>query len=125
LDNYFLLWSKILGKEKFSPAVKEILDEIMLNMPEVKPGKMFGYPAYYVNKKLAVFIYYDGVVLKLPDELYNKLMSSESSKAKPFSLLNKGKGKNWTIIHHETPEEFEQDFDILGTAVQYIHSLTL
>lgn len=108
------------GKEKYLPAVKEILDEIFLNMPEVKPGKMFGYPAYFVNRKLAVFIYYDGVVLKLPEELYKKLLKSENRKAEPFSLLNKGTGKNWTIIYHHSPEEFEQDFDIFGAAVQFV-----
>jgi hypothetical protein len=130
-----------LKKEKFSQENKEIIDEIFLNIPEVKAGKMFGYPAYYVNnspqggapvifrntknnKKLVAFLYYEGIVVKVPDDLYKSLIISETRKAEPFLPLNKGTGKNWVVIYRDTPEEFQQDYDIFGVAVQYILSLT-
>jgi hypothetical protein len=36
---------------KFSPEHKAVLDNLLLGHPLVRPGKMFGFPAYYVGKR--------------------------------------------------------------------------
>jgi hypothetical protein len=41
-----------LGKIKFNIEHKKVLDEFLLKTPGVVSGKMFGYPAYYIQKKL-------------------------------------------------------------------------
>ena len=36
----------------FNPEHKAVLDDLLLDNPLVRPGVMFGFPAYYVGKKL-------------------------------------------------------------------------
>jgi len=56
---------------------KEILDSFLLKMPGAVPGKMFGYPAYYVGKKLVACVYEEGVGIKDPENLANSLMGKD------------------------------------------------
>jgi len=39
-------------KAQYNLKHKEVLDSFLLDVPIVKPGKMFGHPAYYVGGKL-------------------------------------------------------------------------
>jgi hypothetical protein len=41
------------------------LEQVMRDIPDAKPGKMFGMPAYKVGGKLAVGLYADTVTLKV------------------------------------------------------------
>ena len=50
----------------FNPKHKEVLDSVLLQMPGVVAGTMFGYPAYYINKKLFACLYEEGVGIKVP-----------------------------------------------------------
>jgi hypothetical protein len=50
----------------FNPNHKIVLDNLLLSHPLVRAGKMFGFPAYYVGKKLCICLYEDGVGIKLP-----------------------------------------------------------
>jgi len=36
----------------FNPKHKGVPDSVLLQVPGVVAGTMFGYPAYYINKKL-------------------------------------------------------------------------
>jgi hypothetical protein len=45
----------------YIPEHKAVLDDFLLTLPGVHAGKMFGYPAYYVNKKLFACVYGEGV----------------------------------------------------------------
>ncbi len=42
-----------MSKAKFNPRNKMIVDSILLKQPSVVSGIMYGYPAYYTNKKLS------------------------------------------------------------------------
>jgi hypothetical protein len=53
---------------KFNPEHKAVLDELLLGYDEVSSGKMFGFPGYYVGKKLCICLYEQGVGIKLPEE---------------------------------------------------------
>lgn len=59
---------------KFNSNHKEALDQMLLDIPGVRPGKMFGYPAYYAGQKLSICIVEDGVGVKLPAETAEKLL---------------------------------------------------
>ena len=50
----------------FSADHKAALDELLLGYPGLRPGKMFGFPAYYAGAKLCITLYEAGVGLKLP-----------------------------------------------------------
>jgi hypothetical protein len=49
----------------YDPKVAEALAQVMREVPEAKPGKMFGMPAYKVKGKLAVGMFESFVVIKL------------------------------------------------------------
>jgi len=60
-------------KAKFNLKHKEVLDTFLLDMPFVKPGKMYGHPAYYVGGKLFASLYMEGVCVKVPESLKKEL----------------------------------------------------
>ena len=63
----------------FNPEHKAILDEMLLDHPHVRPGKMFGFPAYYVGRKLCICLYQQGVGVKLPEESAAKLLETDQN----------------------------------------------
>ena len=52
----------------FNSEHKAVLDDLVLSHPNVQPGKMFGFPAYYAGKKLCICLYEQGVGVKLPEQ---------------------------------------------------------
>lgn len=76
-----------MGKLTFNPEHRAILDPLLLRIPGVAAGKMFGYPAYYVNKKLFACVYGEGVGVKVPEEVATKLLSKRH--IVPFQPLGK------------------------------------
>ena len=54
-----------MAKARYNQKIKESLDLFLLGLPGIVPGKMFGYPAYYVGKKLFACVYEDGVGIKV------------------------------------------------------------
>jgi hypothetical protein len=61
----------------FNPNHKIVLDNLLLSHPLVRAGKMFGFPAYYVGKKLCICLYEDGVGIKLPASSVARLLESD------------------------------------------------
>jgi hypothetical protein len=53
-------------KVEFDDAQKLVLDEMLLNLPGAKAGKMFGLPGYWTGGKLFACLFGPGVGLKLP-----------------------------------------------------------
>ncbi|MBU0973941.1 MAG: hypothetical protein KKC20_25105 [Proteobacteria bacterium] len=45
----------------FNPNHKIVLDNLLLTNPLFNAGKMFGFPAYYVNNKLCICLYEQGL----------------------------------------------------------------
>ena len=63
-----------ISKVQFNPKHKEVLDSFWLNIPFVKPGKMYGHPAYYIGGILFVSLYMDGVCIKVTEPSVNGLL---------------------------------------------------
>lgn len=85
------------NSKKYWTALKSQVDKILLPDSSVKPGLMFGYPAYYVNGKLAICHYENGIALKLPVVTGLKLRKANVS-CKSFCPMGKKMGDNWVII---------------------------
>ncbi len=105
---------------KFNPKHKEVLDDFLLKIPEVRPGKMFGYPAYYVGRKLFASLYLDGVCLKLPKPRVDELLIQEDYGS--FEPMGK-KMKEWILITHINSEDYLEDKKIFSESIQYVLSL--
>ena len=88
---------------------KETLDLILLKLPKVKEGKMFGYPAYYIQGKLFACIMEDGVCIKIPEALVQKLIKEK--RAIPFERMGR-KMREWVQLNRENSKNYIKDKNI-------------
>jgi hypothetical protein len=105
----------------FNSEHKIILDEMILDNPNVRPGKMFGYPAYYVSKKLSICLYEQGVGVKVPGKIAGKLLESDLNVA-PFRPLGKPKMRKWIQINLTHSEDYRQYMPLFEESIRYLLS---
>jgi hypothetical protein len=110
-----------MNKVQYNPKHKGILDTFLLDNDYVKPGKMFGLPAYYVGGKLFTSLYMDGVCVKLPETRVKELLQNEGYT--PFQPRGR-KMKEWILITHKNSEEYLNDKTIFQESIQYVASIT-
>ncbi len=99
---------------------KKALDNIMQTVPGVRPGKMFGYPAYYVGRKMFTSFYEDGVCAKVPLELKERLIEDEN--IEPFIAMGRHI-KKWVLIKVTSAVDYQKYADIFKTSAEYVDEL--
>lgn len=107
---------------KYIADYKNALDKLLLDSKKTVEGKMFGYPAYYVNKKLAICHYHEGIVIKLPEEIALKIIK-ERNDCEPFCPSGKQMGKNWVILFPETVKDIDADKSLYLKSIAFVKSL--
>lgn len=110
-----------MTKAIFSPEVKKAIDSILLRNPSVVSGKMFGYPAYYINRKLFACIYEKGVGVKIPADLANQLIVKKDIVY--FQPMGRARMKEWVQINRENPEDYLKDEELFATSMSFVASL--
>ena len=103
----------------YNPEHKAVLDEILLGHPHIRPGKMFGFPAYYVGKKLCICLYEQGVGVKLPELLVKKLLETDPHVI-PFQPLGKSRMREWVQINLTRSEDYRGYLSIFEESIQYL-----
>jgi hypothetical protein len=96
----------------FNPKHKAVLDDLLLGLPHVRAGRMFGFPAYYVGKKLCICLYEEGVGIKLPEKSATKLLEIDPN-AMPFRPLGKPKMREWVQINLVCSEDYRKYKSVL------------
>ena len=104
---------------RFDSGHKTVLDEILLEYPLVRAGKMFGFPAYYVGKKLCVCLYEQGVAIKVPQETAARLLK-EDPNAVPFQPLGKPKMREWIQINLSRSEEYHRYQSLFEESIRFL-----
>jgi len=107
-----------MNKAKYNQMVKASLDSFLLEVQGVTPGKMFGYPAYYVGKKLFACVYGDGVGIKVPESLAKELIGSEG--IIDFRPMGRAKIREWIQINRQNPEDYLNDRQIFKASIEYV-----
>jgi hypothetical protein len=110
-----------MSKPSVEPDRKTVLDTLLLNLPGVVEGKMFGCSAYYVNGKLFACIYGDGVGVKVPEEIASKLLSEKH--VAPFQPLGKPKMREWIQINRVRPADYRKDISVFRTSVEFVSQI--
>jgi hypothetical protein len=105
---------------KFNPAHKEVLDDVLLQFPGVVGGRMFGYPAYYINRKLFACIYEKGVGIKVPEKVAESLVGRKGIVR--FQPRGRKPMKEWIQINREHSEDYRRDQEILKISIDYVSS---
>lgn len=106
----------------FNNEHKKVLDNILLPNPLIREGKMFGYPAYYVGKKLSICLYEEGVGVKIPQKSAETLLASDK-KVTPFQPMGKARMREWIQINVEDPQDLLKYQTLFDESIQYILSL--
>jgi hypothetical protein len=102
----------------FNPKHKEVLDALLLQVPGVTSGKMFGFPAYYTGRKLFACIYGEGVGIKVPEKVAGSLVGQEGIIR--FQPLGRKPMKEWIQITRERSEDYRNDLEILKVSIEYV-----
>jgi hypothetical protein len=111
-----------MAQAKYDQDIKSVVDSIMLEIPGVVSGKMFGYPAYYINGKLIACIYQDGVGMKVPEVKAQELLKEVN--IIHFQPMGRRKMREWIQINHADANAYLEDQSLFEEAVTYIRSLT-
>ena len=111
-----------MGKANYDPEIKNVLDSFLMKIPVVESGKMFGYPAYYVNKRLFACVYENGVGIKVPFDMANDLVGKEG--IIPFVPMGRNKMKEWIMINRDLPEDHLNDIEIFERSIEFVRSLS-
>ena len=109
-----------MAKVQFNPKHKEVLDSFLLNIPIVKPGKMYGHPAYYVGGKLFASLYIDGVCVKVPESLASELLKKKE--IVHFQPMGR-KMREWIQINRNKSEDYLKDQDIFDASIEFVSSI--
>ena len=94
-------------------AVSELLSDI----PDVRKGRMFGYPAFYVGRRMFAYLYGEGVGLKLPQAQAQAQL--HDGHALPFQPYGKAKMREWIELRHGEVRDYWRDRKLFLDAVAY------
>ena len=103
----------------FNSEHKDVLDDMLLGYIHVRPGKMFGFPAYYAGKKLCICLYEQGVGVKLPEQSAAKLLEADRN-AVPFQPMGKPKMREWIQINLSRSEDYRQYKSMFDESIRYL-----
>lgn len=108
--------------EKFNEDHKAVLDDMLLEHPGVRAGKMFGYPAYYAGEKLSICLYEDGVGVKVPEKTAIRLLE-EDPNITHFQPLGRRKMREWIQINLDNSDVYRDYFEVFKMSVEFVLSL--
>jgi hypothetical protein len=111
-----------MSNAKFSPEIKDVLDQFLLGIPGVTAGKMFGYPAYYIRDKLFACIYDSGVGIKVPEKKAGDLVGIPGFTF--FQPLGRATMKSWVFLERSEPEDYAKEHSLFMTSIEYVASTT-
>lgn len=103
----------------FNPDHKAVLDDLLLGNPLVRAGKMFGFPAYFVGKKLCICLYEQGVGVKLPTATVARLLETDANVI-PFQPMGKPKMKEWLQINLDRSEEYRRYLPVFDESIRHV-----
>ena len=110
-----------MPKSSYDKEIKTIVDKILLENPEVKPGNAFGLPGYYVNGKLFSCVFESGLTLKLPKDKCDELIQNVDG-FDSFSPLGR-RMKEWVHITKDNPDNFEEESDLILQSIEFVKNL--
>jgi hypothetical protein len=80
---------------------------------------MFGFPAWYVGKKLCICLYEQGVGVKLPRPTVERMLQTNPN-AVPFQPYGKAVMREWVQINLPHPEYYREYLSTFDEAIQFL-----
>jgi hypothetical protein len=98
----------------------EALRAQLAGLPGVREGKMFGFPAFFVGKKLFACVYGDVAGFKVPEDLARRLL--EDPRFAPFQPRGRQRMREWVQFPCAPHEEIESYQEALLASYEYVGS---
>lgn len=98
---------------------KQVLDDLLLDIPGVIVGKAFGYPAYKIKGKVFAFVGGDGIGIKLPVAQVQTLIESHPA-CTPFQPAEGITWKAWVSITYTNSDDYRNDIALLEESVAFV-----
>jgi hypothetical protein len=108
-----------MSESNYREDVRAALDDLVLDIPGVKGGKAFSYPAYKVNGKVFAFVGGGGIALKLPIERVRRLIGSEPA-YRPFEVTDGIIWKSWLSIDRADVEDYRAELPLIEEAIAFV-----
>ncbi len=103
----------------FNPKHKAVLDSLLLTHPAIRPGTMFGLPAYYADGKLCICLYEQGVGIKVPEQTAIRLLK-EDTNVIPFQPYGKRKMREWIQVNVDRSEDYQAYQAVFEESISYL-----
>ncbi len=103
----------------FDVEHKAVLDDLLLGHPLIRPGKMFGFPAYYAGAKLCICLYEQGAGVKLPAQSAAALLATDQN-AIPFQPMGKPRMREWVQINLARSEDYRQYEAVFDESIRHV-----
>ncbi len=100
--------------------VEGAVTHLVQGWQNVRPGRMFGFPAFYVGRSLFACIYGSGVGLKLPERTAQQMKTVPD--VAPFRPYGKPEMREWIFIHHAQVKDYQADEALFREAVAHAAS---
>ena len=101
----------------FSEANHAELRALLSVYPEVREGRMFGHPAWFVGRRMFACVYGDGVGLKLPEAEAAALLKRAT--VVRFQPYGKAPMREWIQVNRARPADYRRDRATLETAIRH------
>lgn len=96
-----------------------MMDDLLLAMPGVQVGKMFGYPAYRVGRKVFAFVGGPGIAIKLP-KARGQALVNQDDEIDIFAPVEGRVWREWIAINRKNPRDYQGDQDLFEESVQFV-----
>ncbi len=110
-----------MSNVRFHPSLKHLVDEIVLKLEGVVPGKMFGYPAYYIKGRLFACVYENVVGLKIPSQRATEFVQYQL--VTYFLPRGKRQMKEWVQHGYPTENQFVFLENLILESCTYVQSI--
>lgn len=110
-----------MSTASYNQRHKDVLDSFMLDQPEVRAGKMFGRPAYYVGKKLFACVYGDAVGVKVPEESAEELLKKRHIAS--FQPMGRARMREWIQLNRKRSGDYIKDKKTFLASISFVSSL--
>mgnify|MGYP002864013020 CR=1 FL=1 len=107
-----------MTKVNYDAEIKIALDRLLLGVPEVTGGIVFGLPCYKIRGTVFATLYGDGVGIKLPADHVSTLLDKPGFG--PFQPFGRNRGKEFVQITRDDPEDYQQDRALFEESIRYV-----
>ena len=91
---------------------------LLADCPDVREGQMFGYPAFFVGRRMFACVHGAGIGLKVPAPLAVVLLRRTDTV--PFQPHGRKPMREWIQINRAVSADYADDQDVLAAARSFV-----